>query len=364
MYRKILEIGPIPPPRAGWGVRIDYVMKAMSAGGIDCAALDLGLNRLSPRPAGSNVHGVKGSLDYAVQVLLHLARGYRIHNHLNSESWKAYCLVLYASITSLFFFRPAVLTWHGGLGGRWFPNPNNRLIDLVHWIIYHLHAQIICNDDKVKEHIVAYGIREDKVVSIPAFSRQYVEFEPAQLPEDVDRFLGDHDPVVFSYVFFRPEFYLDVLLDGIAKIRQTHPKLGLLLVGCSEGNDDCIRKLKQLGIEDDVHFVGDLQRDPFLTLLSRVDLCIRTPKQDGVSSSVLEALSLGVPVVAAHNSMRPPQVTTYTVDDPDDLARASLSVLAMEPESRRPAPPEIRDTVADEIAILVGQSEPLRGAFE
>jgi len=356
MWRKILEIGPIPPPRAGWGVRIDYVMKAMTERGIECAALDLGLNRLSPRHAGSNIRGVKGSLDYAVQVLVYLFRGYRIHNHLNSESWKAYCLVLYASFMSLLFFRPAVLTWHGGLGGRWFPNPNNRLVDLVHWMIYRLNSQIICNDDKVKEHIVAYGIKAEKVISIPAFSRQYVEFEPTELPSRVDEFLASRRPALFSYVFFRPEFYLDVLLEGFARIREKHSDVGLCLVGCAEGNEACVEKLKELNIETNVLFVGDLDRDQFLTLLSRVDLCIRTPKQDGVSSSVLESLALGTPVVAAHNTLRPPQVTTYPVDNPEALADAALQVLALDPHSRKPEPPVIRDTVADEISVLTGES--------
>lgn len=355
MYKKILEIGPIPPPRAGWGVRIEYVMTALREKGFQCAALDLGLHRLERKGTDSQIHGVRGSLDYAVQVPLHLARGYRIHNHLNSESWKAYILVMYASILSLLFFRPAVLTWHGGLGGRWFPNPGNKLVDAVHWTIYRLHSQIICNDDRVKEHIVAYGIRGEKVISIPAFSKQYVEFQPASLTDETERFLESHDPVIFSYVFFRPEFYVDVLLEAFAKLKLDFPNLGLMLVGCEKGNEGCVSKLRELGIEGRVHFVGDLDRSEFLTLLSRVDVCVRTPKQDGVSSSVLEALSVGTPVVAAYNALRPPQVATYTVDDSDDLAATARNVLNLAPEKRRPQPPEIRDTVTDEVAVLTGQ---------
>lgn len=360
MRRKILEIGPIPPPLAGWGVRINYVMKEMAAQGIPCAALDLGLNRFNPRPQNSNIRGVKSGFDYATQVLNHLMRGYRIHNHLNSESWKAYCLVLYASFASLLFFRPAVLTWHGGLGGRWFPNPDNRVVDLIHWIIFRVNSQIICNDDKIKEHIVAYGISPDKVISIPAFSRQYLEFEPAELPTDVEEILSFRRPVLFSYVYFRPEFFIDVLLEGFAKTLEQHPNASLLLVGCSEGNERFLEPVARLGIEDNVCLVGDLKRDQFLTLLSRVDLCVRTPKQDGISSSVLEALALGIPVVAAHNELRPPQTVNYRHDDPDDLATKIKEVLAMSKTSRRPVPPEIRDTIGEEIRILTGQVQDRR----
>lgn len=355
MYRKILEIGPIPPPRAGWGVRIEYVMDALRDRGIECRALDLGLNRLNRTDEDVGIHGIRHSLDYAIQVPLYLLRGFRIHNHLNSESWKAYCLVLYASVLSCLFFRPAVLTWHGGLGGRWFPNPNSRLVDLVHWLVFRLNQVTICNDDVIKEHIVAYGVSEQRVVSIPAFSRQYVEFDPVSLPAELERCLEQSAPVLFSYVFFRPEFYVDVLLQGVRRLKENHPDLVLLLVGCSKGNEESIELLRRYGLEQCVRFVGDLNRGEFLTLLSRVDLCIRTPKQDGISSSVLEALSLGIPVVAAANSLRPEQVVTYTVDDPDELAAAAEQVLALPKDRRKPDAPEIRDTVADEIDVLTAK---------
>ena len=57
-----------------------------------------------------------------------------------------------------------------------------------------------------------------------------------------------------------------------------------------------------------------------MTALSQATVCVRTHQRDGISSSVLEALALGVPVVAADNPMRPSQVHTYQADDPQDLA--------------------------------------------
>jgi glycosyltransferase involved in cell wall biosynthesis len=65
--------------------------------------------------------------------------------------------------------------------------------------------------------------------------------------------------------------------------------------------------------------LGNLPHDDFLSLLSRCFAYLRTPACDGVSSSVLESLALGVPVVASENGRRPPGVATYVEDDAADL---------------------------------------------
>ena len=48
---------------------------------------------------------------------------------------------------------------------------------------------------------------------------------------------------------------------------------------------------------------------------------------DGICSSVLEALYLGIPVVAAENDNRPEQVVTYTGDSKDDVSLKVREVL-------------------------------------
>ena len=51
--------------------------------------------------------------------------------------------------------------------------------------------------------------------------------------------------------------------------------------------------------------LGNLPHDEFLTLLTRCSAYLRSPACDGVAASVLEAVALGVPVVASENGRRP-----------------------------------------------------------
>jgi glycosyltransferase involved in cell wall biosynthesis len=57
--------------------------------------------------------------------------------------------------------------------------------------------------------------------------------------------------------------------------------------------------------------LGNLPHDQFLTLMTRCSAVLRTPACDGVAASVLEALALGVPVVASENGRRPAGVISY-----------------------------------------------------
>ncbi len=329
------------------------MLAEMRASGIECAAIDLGINRTN-RPSGEQgIEGATNGISYATKVLKYLFRGYRVHNHLNGESWKAYLLVLYSTLMSWVFLRPPVLTWHGGLGYRWFPETNNVFVSAIHWLVFHLHTHTICNDDKIKEHILAYGVDETRVVPIPAFSRQYLNYQESVLPNEVTQFLERRNPSIFCYVYYRPEFYLDELVEAMKEVKGEFPDFGIMLVGCTKGSEECRQHASVAGLSDNILYVDDLDHDQFLTLLSKVDLCLRTHKRDGISSSVLEALSLGRPVVAAANPLRPDQVFTYAADDSSAMAKTVIRVLRMPKDQLPKEKPQIADTVADEIALLV-----------
>jgi glycosyltransferase involved in cell wall biosynthesis len=99
--------------------------------------------------------------------------------------------------------------------------------------------------------------------------------------------------------------------------------------------------------------IDDLTHEQFLAALGRAAAYVRTPVSDGVASSVLEALSLGTPVIAAENGSRPSGVITYSATDSDELARVILDVLTRRSEivAAMPRPP-VRDTLAEEVALL------------
>jgi glycosyltransferase involved in cell wall biosynthesis len=349
---RILQITSYPPPRAGWGVRVEHVRRALERMGHDCQVLNTGRSRKIRSPEYVDV---QNGVDYTMKVLRHSLAGYVVHMHINGDSPKGLVLALIAVLVNLATGKRPVLTFHAGPEQRFFPQHRSRLLAPVFRLLFTAPKTIICNSEAVKARIAGYGVPASKIVPIPAFSRQYLEFEPADLDRATDAFLRRSDPVLCTYVFFRPEFFIDSLVDAVRRLSERYPRIGLVVMGSDAGSGPIRERVDRLGLADRILFAGDLPHDAFLTVMTRSKLYVRTPKKDGVASSVLEALSLGVPVVAADNGTRPESVITFEADNADHLAaQVAYALDHYERVKNGLVAPEIRDTVADEAGLLAG----------
>jgi glycosyltransferase involved in cell wall biosynthesis len=355
---KILEITSYPPPRAGWGVRVEHVKHELERRGHECVVLNIGKSRNLESP---DFVGVRNGLDYCLKVLRYSLRGFTVHMHVNGDSPKGFVLALLAQGIGCLTGRLPYLTFHAGPDQRFFPQSKSRLLVPVFKLMFLMTRAIICNSQVVKDRIVGYGVAPEKVVPIPAFSRQYLQYRPAALEPRVEEFLRTREPAVCSYVFFREEFYIESLIHAVGLLVKRFPRFGLVIMGSDQGAEPIQALIRELGLESHVLIAGDQPHDEFMTIMARSLIYVRTPKRDGVCSSVLEALSLRVPVVASENGTRPAGVVTFTEGDAQDLAAAVGYVLDQHEDVRRGlVPPEVRDTVADEAALLAGE-EPAVG---
>jgi glycosyltransferase involved in cell wall biosynthesis len=109
--------------------------------------------------------------------------------------------------------------------------------------------------------------------------------------------------------------------------------------------------------------LGNLAHDEFLTLLTRCFAYIRTPACDGVSSSILESLALGVPVVASENGSRPTNVITFRGEDAEDLCAKLIGLAASYAQAKDQARLEdAEDNISRTVDWLL--EEPRRKAKE
>jgi glycosyltransferase involved in cell wall biosynthesis len=350
---KILEITSYPPPRAGWGVRVEHVKRELERMGHECQVLNIGKSR---HLESTEFVGVRNGLDYCWKVLRFCLQGFTVHMHVNGDSPKGFVLSLLAQAIGCLTGRRPFLTFHAGPDQRYFPQSRSRLLVPVFKLMFLMSRTIICNSQVVKDRIVGYGVPAGKVVPIPAFSRQYLQYHPAALDARVEEFFRSHDPVVCSYVFFREEFFIESMIQAVGLLAKRFPRFGLIIMGSDQGSEPIHALIRDLGLDDHVLICGDQPHDEFMTIMARSLIYVRTPKRDGVCSSVLEALSLRVPVVASENGTRPAGVVTFTNDDAQDLAASVGYVLDHHDTIRRAlVTPDVRDTVAEEASLLAGE---------
>jgi glycosyltransferase involved in cell wall biosynthesis len=352
---KILQITSYPPPRAGWGVRVEFLKKQLEAEGHVCTVLNLGRSRTIPSP---EYETVLGGVDYVRKVWRFSRAGFVVHMHMNGESPKGFVLSLLAEFINLMWGQRCFLTFHAGIDQPYFPRPKYPLLIPVYWMIFTIPRRIICNNEAVKAKIVEYGVDPTKIVPIPAFSTQYIEREPVALPPQVAEFYDRYEHAVLTYIRFRDGFYIDTMIEGFAIAAARIPTLGLALCGRSGDIEESLltdlqSRISRHGLGDRVYMIDDLTHPEFLEALGRSVLYLRTPTTDGVASSVLESLALGVPVVGSQNGTRPAGVITYEATSPADLAAKVVHVVQHHEMVVNSLPrPEVRDTLADEVALL------------
>jgi glycosyltransferase involved in cell wall biosynthesis len=317
---KLLLIGNYPPPVCGWSMQIKFVADELRRRGHICEILNINENRKQKR---LDCIDVQNAFDYLLKILRYSMAGYRLNPHVNAQSKKGYLLALLAVLTGRLTGRPALLTFHGGLSQEYFPRPDSALLRTAFRWLFRLAGGIASDSEEIREAMIEYGIPQQKIVSVPTFSAQYLDFQPASLPPGVEDFLSRHSPVFFCYVSFRPEYQLEMLRQAMAKFRRRHPGAGFIWLGFPAKELPAALQFVgnwPAGERQGLQLLGNLPHDQFLTLLSRCFACIRTPVCDGVAASVLESLALGIPVVASENGRRPAGALLYRDGDPDDLA--------------------------------------------
>ncbi|MGQ0734886.1 MAG: glycosyltransferase family 4 protein [Acidobacteriota bacterium] len=352
---RILEVTSYPPPRAGWGIRVEFLKKRLEAEGHRCVVLNIGTSRTLP---STEYETVLSGFDFVRKVWRYSRQGFVVHAHANGDAIKGALLALAAQMIGVASGRRPFLTFHAGVIQRFFPRENAWWMTPLFWLLFTLPRRIICNSEAVKARIQEYGIRGRSVVSIPAFCPEYLEFTPVALTDRLEGFMRRFPAVVFSYVRMRPLFFPLALVDGMALLAQRRPDIGLVMCGVSGHMEEGLweqvqNRMWQHALEDRICVIEDLDHDAFLTALQRSTLYLRTPITDGVASSVLESLALGVPVVACENGTRPPAVITYPASDAEALAAAVEYVIDHRAEVvATMTRSDIPDTLAQEVALL------------
>jgi glycosyltransferase involved in cell wall biosynthesis len=352
---KILEVTPYPPPRSGWAVRVEYVKRQLERAGHECVVLNIGASRAIP---STEYETVLGAGDFIRKVWRYCRQGYVVHAHANGDAIKGLLLALIAQLLNLLAGKRCFLTFHAGAIQRYFPQRRNPWLAPLYWLLFLIPRRIICNSEAVKRCIAGYGIPVEKIVAIPAFSRQYLEAKRVELAGDIEAFFHQFPTSVFAYLCMRPLFFPGTLVDGMARVIAARADVGLMICGMAGHEDEGVKPafeaaIERHGIRGRMCILDDLEHDAFLAVLQRSALYLRTPITDGVASSVLEALALRVPVVACENGTRPPGVITYPPSNAERLAAAVSYVIEHHDQVVASLPSvEISDTVADEVTVL------------
>ena len=332
--RKVLLVGPYPPPFGGPNVHMLHLRRQLERVGIECKVLNIGPSRRQTVPGTLPVPSGRALV---FQVATWARRGYRIHHFFNVESPKAIVLAALAStITRMLGGRYSI----GFVGG-----PRQRYLDRRSSFWGRVFARVlyrtdfvVCNNESVKRVLQGFCRDTEKFHAIQCF-------HPAQVghvgvaPEPIRTFLDKHAPALSSVVSARyetplPHHEVSVLIDAVQRLRDRHPRIGCVVMGASECIEHYQAMVTEAELQDHFHFGGEVPHESCLATMRECDVFVRAYIKDGNSSSVREALALAVPTVASRNPQHPDEVISFEPNDGGSLAAVLIDTFDHLPQIR------------------------------
>ncbi len=101
---------------------------------------------------------------------------------------------------------------------------------------------------------------------------------------------------------------IDVLLDHIAKYSKKNEKFRFLIVGDGPAKKDLEAQAKRLGIDNVVIFTGKVPNGQLLPYYAACDVFLTASLSDTNSISMLEAMSMGLPIIQREDVINKGQV--------------------------------------------------------
>ncbi|MDD2753718.1 MAG: glycosyltransferase [Candidatus Portnoybacteria bacterium] len=152
--------------------------------------------------------------------------------------------------------------------------------------------------------------------------------------EKLKRYFGIEDRSVAYMGRLSYEKSIDQVIKAFPLMLEEMPSLKLMLIGDGPEKDKLKKLAEKLGVADNVIFTGFVYGETLARALQTNDVFITASKSENMPLSVLEAMSAGLPIVAAKENGLAEIVEENTngffarTDDPADIAQKTLAILS------------------------------------
>jgi glycosyltransferase involved in cell wall biosynthesis len=311
--RRLLIIGPTPPPRGGVSVHIERLAHLLRGAGLDVAIIDE-----SPNQTADSINIRKIGI---FRYLRELHRSDIVHIHSSIDA-----LRILHTVVALAMRKKTVVTIHSWRG-------KSGLTAFLHKLLMPIVDTLICVNAEIGDH---FGSRNVRVM--PAFLPPVFEVE-AQLPNDLVNWIGKSKAAGKTLIssnasqlelFGGEDLYgLDMCIELMNSLRQKDVALVFVVASLKRGGDRFERYRKMIsehGLSNDMLLIHG-ENLSYVRLIIESDIVIRATNTDGDSLTVREALHLGKKVVASDVIGRPSGAVSFKNRDQLDLNRVVLSVM-------------------------------------
>jgi len=218
---------------------------------------------------------------------------------------------------------------------------NFKLKQILDRIASHNVDHIIACSNAAKEVLTHYEKVDTRKITIIYNGTNIDEFRLYNINQrrQTRENLKVEDKIVLSFTaHLRPAKGHQYLLEAISKIKNQYTNIVLLLIGEGVLRNELEALTRQLNIEDNVRFLG--YRTDIPDILSATDIYVHSSVEEGFGISIIEAMAVGLPVIATNVGGIPEIITNgengilVPPENPQALAEA-ISDLIEHPDKRK-----------------------------
>ena len=152
-------------------------------------------------------------------------------------------------------------------------------------------AHVLCPSAYLRDLVVSWGVSAERVTVLPNPAPHVPETSPR---DELRRRLGIDAPTLAFAGRLTAAKALDVALDALAQVDGVR----LVLAGDGEEREALERRVRELGLDGRVRFLGAQPRERVLELFRAADAAVLSSRWENFPHAAVEALAAGTPVLA------------------------------------------------------------------
>lgn len=217
----------------------------------------------------------------------------------------------------------------------------SKLRSRIHTAIINssMTTHFVCVSSRARKQALQEGIRDERIRIIFNGVRPVVKDVSLRAETRADLGLQAEDKMVINVGRLVPEKAQRLLIDAAAIVRKYRSDVRFFIAGEGPLRDSLTRLIQKHGLEDVFCLLGN--RSDIAALLNAADLFVLYSETEGMPVSLMEAMSVGLPVIAselegvAEIVNRPNVGTLIPFGDSSLLANQIIDRLAQTQQSEK-----------------------------
>jgi glycosyltransferase involved in cell wall biosynthesis len=198
-------------------------------------------------------------------------------------------------ICSAYKHIPVIATLHGWIAN----NVKGRLYTSIDKHILRYFDAIIAVSEKMKREVSALGINKDKIYVLHnALVLENYKKDNSQGQFRTELGITDDDMLVANIGRLSPEKGQEDFIYAANEVLKETRNIRFVLIGIGPDRNKLIKLVNDLGLQKHVTFAG--YKENMSQLYGCVDLIVQSSYTEGLPNVMLEAMAMGVPVIATN----------------------------------------------------------------